>query len=190
MAVNMPNGPRRSGVIVLDAIVAVCVVIISVASLWVAVRTAYIQQRTLAAGVWPNIDVGVSDVTPEGSRHFAFVIVNSGVGPAIVHWLTLNYAGREYREPHSLFRDCCAFTRPLIKRRISNRVLMARENVDFVWVLPKNMTNEEYQRLDRASRYIDAVACYCSVLGECWIFDEHSENRTPVSACQSKSSTF
>jgi hypothetical protein len=191
MAVNTPDGPRRTGIVVLDAIAAVCVIIISVASLWVAVRTAYIQQRTLAAGVWPYIDIGASDVTAEGARQFTYTVVNSGVGPAIVHWLTLSYGGREYRDPHSLLRDCCAFTRPFIKRRIGNRVLMARESVNFLWVLPKNMTNDEYERLDRAQSTISAVVCYCSVLGECWIFDQQrARSRTPVRECPPKTSRF
>ena len=168
---------------VIDIIVAVCVVLISLASLWVAVHSSEVQERTLAASVWPYLEVGSSDITDSGTRIIAYTVKNEGVGPALLKWFTMSYDGREYGSPRDVLKVCCNFTTNVITSTIHNRVIAAREAIDFVKVLPKNMTSAQYHRLDQAEARITMRACYCSVLNECWMLEPHRSQPVAIRDC-------
>lgn len=168
---------------VIDIIVAACVVLISLASLWVAVRSSEVQERTLAASVWPYLEAGSSDITDSGSRIIEYTVKNEGVGPALLKWFTMSYDGREYGSPREVLKVCCSFTTNVITSTIHNRVIAAREAIDFVKVLPKNMTSAQYHRLDRAEARITMRACYCSVLDECWMLEPHRSQPVAIRNC-------
>jgi hypothetical protein len=175
--------PPRVGVPAIDLIIAVCVVLISVASLWVAVRSGQIQERTLAASVWPYLEVGTSDVTDSGTHIILYTVENKGVGPALLKWFTISYGGRAFGDPRELLKACCGFTGNAITSTIHDRVIAARESIDFVKVLPGHMTPAEYARLDQANGKLGVHACYCSVLDDCWMLEPPKEQPTPVRAC-------
>ena len=178
-----PDKPPQIGLPRIDALIAVCVVLISVASLWVAVRSSQIQQKTLAASVWPYLEMGTSDTTDNGGRIILFTIKNQGVGPALVHWITLSYRGRVFGDPRLLLRTCCGFTKTVITTTIHGRVIAAREAVDFIKILPSSMSAQQYLRLDRAAAEIEHRACYCSVLDECWMLGARKSGPAPVRSC-------
>lgn len=178
-----PDRPPRVGLPTVDVLIAVCVVFISVASLWVAVRSSQIQQKTLAASVWPYLEIGTSDTTDTGGRIILFTIKNQGVGPALVRWITLSYHGKIFGDSRSLLQACCSFTGPVITTTIHGRVIAAREAVDFVKILPSSMTAAQFARLDRAAAETEHRACYCSVLDECWILGSSKKGPFPVRSC-------
>jgi hypothetical protein len=177
-----PHHPRRVGMPAIDLIIAICVVLISVASLWIAVRSSDVQQRTLAASVWPYLDVGTSDVTSNDTEIIMYTIDNKGVGPGLLKWFVMSYHGKEYGDPREMLKACCGFSGNAITSRIHDRVIAARESIDFIRVLPKYMTAAQYHRLDIAERSIESHACYCDVLDDCWIFGAH-EQPTPIASC-------
>ncbi|HEX3671612.1 MAG TPA: hypothetical protein VHT92_07920 [Candidatus Cybelea sp.] len=166
-----------------DALIAACVVFISVASLWVAVRSSEIQQKTLAASVWPYLEMGTSDTTDNGGRIILFTIKNQGVGPALVHWMVLSYRGRVYGDARLLLRACCSFTGPVITTTVHGRVIAGRESIDFIKVLPAAMSAQQFLRIDGAAAEIEHQACYCSVLDECWILASRKNGPAPVRSC-------
>lgn len=126
---DVSERPHRTGVFWIDIAVALAAVCISVASLWIALRTDRTQERLLAASVWPVLLFETSDYAESGSpgetRHIIrFSITNAGVGPARVKWFD-----------RALLRQCCepGKARPLSRVLISNymqtRVMTARETI-------------------------------------------------------------
>ena len=64
-----------------EVIVAVSVVIISIASLFVAVYQGIVMDRTLKASVLPIIQAGTSNLDPEtGEWKLALRVENTGLG--------------------------------------------------------------------------------------------------------------
>ncbi|MGC2128844.1 MAG: hypothetical protein WA629_02000, partial [Candidatus Aquilonibacter sp.] len=96
-----PARPHRSGLPVLDLIVGLSAIIISVASLWVALRADRTQEQLLQASVWPYVEYFSSDATQNGDKRLAFELRNAGVGPAIVRTFAVEYNGH----PYSSLRD-------------------------------------------------------------------------------------
>jgi hypothetical protein len=151
--------------------------------LWVAVRSSQLQERTLAASVWPHLEVGSSDLTGNGTRIILYTVENQGVGPALLKWFTMTYNGREYGDPRQLLEACCGFSGNSITSTIHNRVIAAREAVDFIKVLPKSMTNAQYRRLDEGTTKVSVRACFCSVLNDCWMLEARRGDPVPVREC-------
>lgn len=180
---SLPDRPPKVGLPKVDLLIAACVVVISVASLWVAVRSSEIQQTTLAASVWPYLELGSSDTTDSGGRIILFTVKNQGVGPALVRWITLSYRGQAFGNARALLRSCCAFTKPVITTTVHGRVIAARESVDFIKILPMYMSAKEFSRLDRAAAEISHRLCFCSVLDRCWILGSNKVGPQPVASC-------
>ena len=91
-----PDRPHRTGLPIIDLIIGLSAIIISVASLWVALRADRTQERLLQASVWPYIEYDTSDATENGGKRLAFEIRNAGVGPAIVRSFAVAYDGHYY----------------------------------------------------------------------------------------------
>ena len=86
--------PHKTGHNWLDIIIGVAVIAISVASLWVASGESRTQQRILAASVWPYLQYGSSNATPDGKYEINLIIANNGIGPARIKWFTMYYKGK------------------------------------------------------------------------------------------------
>jgi hypothetical protein len=178
-----PDRPRRVGVPAVDLIIAICVALISVASLWVAVRSSQLQERTLAASVWPHLEVLSSDLTENGTPIIVYTVKNQGVGPALLTWFAMSYDGRVFGDPRQMLEACCGFSGNAITSTIHDRVLAARESIDFIKVLPKSMTLSQYRRLDEGANRVSVSACYCSVLDDCWMLESLRREPIPVRKC-------
>lgn len=179
-----PERPHRVGIPAIDLIIAVSVVLISVASLWVALRADQVQERTLAASVWPYLETGTSNVTETGTHIILYNVQNQGVGPALIRWFTMSYRGREFGSAESLLKACCNYDGgKAITSTIHNRVIAAHELINYVSILPNRMTDSEYHRLDHATADISVHGCYCSVLGQCWMLEPHRQDPVEIGSC-------
>lgn len=174
--------PHKSGRIWIDLVVAGCAVLISLASFWVAFRASQTQERLLSASVWPYLQAETSDFNP-----IDFTLQNAGVGPARLRWATLYYKGAPYASASEALVACCGAKLPMqriaITQYLQQRVLIAAETVTYIR-LPKTASqNAVWTRLDRERHRFYLRACYCSVLDECWIFDERKAQPQPVTVC-------
>jgi len=159
-------------------------VLISVASLWVAVRASHTQEKLLSASVWPFLQYETSDF-PSRTNDIRFTLQNAGVGPARLEWVTLYYRGKAYATAREALRVCCGATRssPAATEYLQGRVLTANQTVDFIR-LPKDASDlAVWTRLDRQRLNFYLRSCYCSVLDECWLYDVRYKHHEPVKDC-------
>jgi hypothetical protein len=181
-----PDRPRRAGRELLDILIAVSAVVISLASLWIALRSDRTQEDLLRSSVWPYVIYDTSNATPSGERHLTYQLRNEGVGPAIVRTFALAYDGRYLRGVDDLFAACCSGTRRggVFSSTIQGQVIMAHDEIEFIVALPGMADPKRYAMLGRARSHVTVQLCYCSVLGDCWLLDTSKSDRaSPVSVC-------
>jgi len=186
-----PDRPHRTGLFTIDLIIALCAIIVSAASLWVALRADQTQEALLKSTVWPYLEYDTSDATQNGGKRLAFDIRNAGVGPAIVRSFAVAYNGQYYPTLRELMAACCKVypskrsRHGIFASTVHDRVIMAHEDVVFIQVLPGLSDPQSYAAIARERFHISASICYCSVLGDCWTFDSATDDQpVPVHKCR------
>lgn len=179
--------PHRTGHAALDFVIAGCAVVISLASLWVALRADQTQEQLLKSSVWPYVEMDTSNATQTGERRLAFEMTNAGVGPAIIRSFAVAYHGHYYRTLDEFLKACCeADPRAdgVLSSTVHDRVIMPHETVQWVLVYPAKTNPQIYKRIAKSRRGLTENICYCSVLNECWNFNTLTDSQPqPVSAC-------
>ena len=180
-----------------DLIVALSAITISVISLFVAIGHGRTEEKLVAASSWPFLTFQSSmNGLEAGSRVIDLQLKNSGVGPARVQWLRMSLDGHPILSRAELMSRCCEvpvgtaekqIQRGLIIQNPPVGVLPARDGVDILgWrEMPGNAVT--LAKLDSARHRLKLMACYCSVLDECWTSDlaatatpRHVERCEPV----------
>ncbi len=194
---ELSERPRRTGAFWLDLVVAISAVVISVVSLFVAQRADRTQERLLAASVWPFVEFHTSNISPTYERFVTLSLRNAGVGPARIRWMTVEYRKRPIANPRDLLSDCCdpkpphALAKTLITSSVVHSVLVPRETRDFILVRPNAKDKIAYDAFDHLRRSLHIRACYCSVLGDCWIMDNLADgDPKTVSNCSQPRETL
>jgi hypothetical protein len=171
----MPDGKARNW----NALAAIVASLIGLMALIVSGYTAYVQRQQVRAQVWPYLIVGYADV------EHARIVLNKGVGPALVRTVQVFVDGKPQPDwAHVMSALGVSDKMSYQQSTLANNVLSANEKLDIL------VTRDEAgykafreQSLDRASTRI----CYCSTLGDCWMYDDHrqaDEPRTqPVDRC-------
>lgn len=191
-----------------EIIIAVSVVVISVASLFVAVYQSHVMQRQLEASVLPILSYshGNYDVETE-TQLLAFTIGNRGLGPADIHTLHLVYEGERYSNLYSYFQACCvdadqfaddnrqhAWTRlfqdhnlAMTTSTVRGQLLAPGDDITFIH-LPQNEeegpARQIWEALNQARWSTEVELCYCSVFDQCWRTHFPGNARTEVRACE------
>lgn len=171
-----PDRPRKTGQFALDIIIAAAAIIVSAASLFVALRADQTQEQLLKSTVWPYIEYDTSNATESGTNRLAYEIRNAGVGPAIVRSFAVAYKGHYYPTLRELMAACCNIhpakrKHGIFSSTVRDRVIMAHEDIIFIQVLPAQSDPHTYAAVGGARIGISIQICYCSVLGDCWLFD-------------------
>jgi hypothetical protein len=176
-----PDRPHRTGQVALDFIIASCAIVISLASLWIALRSDQTQEQLLRSSVWPYVEYDTSNATEQGGKRLAFELRNVGVGPAIIRSFALGYKGHFYQTKDELFAACCKLTprEHVFSSTVQSRVMMAHETIEFLTIAPDQIDARAYKAIAAAQSYITARFCYCSVLGDCWYLDSGTQG-TPM----------
>jgi hypothetical protein len=170
---DTPDHPRRTGQFALDFIIAGAAIVVSVASLWVALQANQTQQQLLKASVWPYVTFDSSNATATGARQLVFEVRNQGVGPALVRSVAVSYNGRYFPTFNSLMAACCKLphARNIYSSTMQNAVIVAHDFVPFIDMPPNEFDVTEYNQIRPERTKIQIQMCYCSVLGDCWFFD-------------------
>jgi hypothetical protein len=186
----------KSGHRWIDICVAACALIVSVTSLFVAIRhgrsmerMAEANARLVQANSWPVLQRYQSDVGPEpGTRVYSLNVVNNGVGPAKVESVEVFWKGRPVKSARELVQLCCNNGEPLTDPAFETSTLMGsvlragevRKILDF----PEDELHEGLKGRLRLSRQdVEWRVCYCSVFDECWISDLATLHPATVKAC-------
>jgi hypothetical protein len=188
----------------IELVIAVSVVVISVASLFVAVYQGMVMERTLKASVWPLVQIEHGNYNPDNdSRELSFTLSNLGIGAAHVRTMEITYDGESLRNMYEVMSLCCAdgetredrqaqlmrlsedrtlfITTTLVRDRL---ISPNDENTFFHF---RRGENEDitaiWDALDQARWEMDIKVCYCSVFEDCWTIDMRSSVREEVREC-------
>jgi len=187
---------RRTGHRWIDISVAGCALIVSVTSLFVAIRHGHSMERMAEANArlveansWPLLQRYQSDVGEQGARAFSLNVANFGVGPAKVESVEVFWQGSAVHGPHELAELCClqgkssGAEQSLETSGVMGTVLRAGE-VRHIIEFPEDPHNGPLSdQLHGALRKIVMRACYCSVFDECWISDLRTLHPPRVKEC-------
>ena len=197
---------RKTGHRWVDLSAAVCALVISLTSLWVAVRHGHTMERMadanarlVSANSYPLLqhyqsnaaDLRAPDYTG-GMRVASLNVTNSGVGPAKVETLEVFWNDRPVRTARELLQACCTtsedaslFSRPgwLGTSDLQGTMLRAGE-VSRLFVIPREGdTAALAARFNAAYPKLKMRACYCSVFDECWLSNLETLHPQPAASC-------
>jgi hypothetical protein len=168
-----------------DLLMGLGVLLISAISLWVAVSANRTQERMLAASVWPSLQFGTSNISPEGEPQIALDLLNRGIGPARIRWAEVSHDGTPVQNLRVLLKECCGHEGDSygFSSGLRQRVLGADEWIQLVRIPREGQAEALWQALDEARHEMRLRACYCSVLDDCWLLDSRQEEAEPVKQC-------
>jgi hypothetical protein len=143
-----------------SGISAILAALIGLLALIVSGYTAYIQRQQVRAQVWPYLLVGYAD--PER----AMIVLDKGVGPAIVRSVEVLVDGKHYARWSEVLA-ALGIDNPDDHEHstISGNVLSSGERLSMLSI-PDEARYKAFvaQSTHRLATHI----CYCSTLGECW----------------------
>jgi hypothetical protein len=186
----------KSGHRWIDISVAACALIVSVTSLFVAMRhgrsmdrMAEANAKLVQANSWPVLQRYQSDVGPEpGERVYSLNVVNNGVGPAKVESVEVFWKGQPVRSAGELVRLCCNNGQDMRDPAFETSTLMGSVlragEVRKIIAFPEDEQHNALKGYLRLSlRDVQWKVCYCSVFDECWMSDLATLRPDSVQAC-------
>ncbi len=173
----------------LDLVVAVSAIVVALMSLYVSLRQSRIMDRQLAASAWPHLQYGTSNQSDDGKTVISFDVENAGVGPAVVHSMTVRYKDAPVKNVSDLMNLCCSDLLQSSGRpnwttsTLHDTALIPGHSQHFL-VLTDAPGNAPYwKRLNSERQNVHVKICYCSVLDQCWMLDSESPVQRSLKAC-------
>lgn len=154
-----------------DAVAAIIASLVGFLALLVAGYTAYIERYTaniqnkqVQAQVWPWLVAGNND------NEDSIEVVNKGVGPAIVESAQVFVDGKPQADWQRALRALGVKPHKFSQSTLNPNVLTPGEKVPVIQFEDK----DEYKQFRAAA--VDHLTliniCYCSTLGECWMYSD------------------
>jgi hypothetical protein len=190
-----------------ELVIAVAVVVISLASLFTAVYQSIVMQRTLEASVWPRVEWENSNYDDERRiQEITFSIANRGVGPARIARTELLLDGERIQNVGALLQACCVDGATSEERASALQELIQRDDVSIftstvdgaaltpgqertlvVFQRPPDQSPalRVWEHLNKARDELELSVCYCSVFDDCWITKArgYGQSTQPVRSC-------
>lgn len=139
---------------------AIMAVLVGALALAVSVYTARLQQLQVRAEVWPHLGwVFVSD-------RQALQLVNKGVGPAHLHWVTIAAGETTLQRWEQLFDALSLSQAELGGVAVSSLEAQVVGAGEVVTALQFDR-QADWVAFQKARSRLRITLCYCSVLGEC-----------------------
>ena len=169
----------------LEYIIGGAAVLISAISLALAISANRTQERLLAASTWPFLQYYTGNRADDGSSSISFSLQNAGVGPARVRSVQVEYGGQIQPDARSLLDACCRAAGMPASTITSapERVLTATELVTFFRFDEADADPDIWARLNSERHKVRVKACYCSVLGDCWMYDSTVRDAEALPGC-------
>lgn len=186
---------HHTGVRWVDLILAGSAIFISVVSLIVSIHHGRTMEQLVAANekqvkasTLPILRYGTGNVL-DNAKIIHFNLMNGGTGPAIIEWLQLKWNGQPATGPQDLLERCCGAGKPVKAKSTwtdvaSGTTLPARDTRIVFSLRADDADPALFDLLDREARFkVEAEACYCSVLEDCWLTDFKNQPRE-VKSCE------
>ncbi|HET7587877.1 MAG TPA: hypothetical protein VFL45_07365 [Gammaproteobacteria bacterium] len=148
--------------------------LVGLMALLVSGYTAYIERQQVRAQVWPHLMVAYQDL---GRK---LTVFNKGVGPALVRGVRVTVDGKPQPDWDHVLRAVNLSLAGYGHSTLAGAVLSPGDAVA-VLVLPDEQSYARFRKAMTAHVLMDI--CYCSTLGDCWMFmDRHPPDRPVVQA--------
>lgn len=193
-----PHAHHKSGIAWLDLALAIAVLVLSGASLLTAQHTGHTMEklveensRLVRANATPVLQFLSGNVGEGGSgRELSLTVSNVGTGTARVIWFEVTRNGRLRRDANDLieYLPNPAELDYLPTQPVGGTYFPAGESRRFMgWKYPTGAASrikwEAFDR-DRLAGRVTAIACFCSVLGECWVSSLRADMPKRVEVCE------
>jgi hypothetical protein len=176
--------PHHTGRPWLDMVVALSAIAISLISLVVAIEHGRTEEKLVAAASWPFVVANstIDDVIG-GSGSMSLVVSNAGIGPARIQSARLLLDGHAVHSHEELLSRCCGYPtgdlefqlrHGLVDENTVVGVLAPHDTITVLKIQRTADTTALWAKLMDLGPRLAWSACYCSVLGECWITDMES----------------
>lgn len=180
-----------------DRALALGVIILSAASLYVALHTGAAMDklaeengRLVRANATPLLQFSTGNVNDLGERQISFTVGNAGTGAARVIWFEIALDGRRAGNINALidYFPRAAELDYIATNPVANTYLPAGEKRMIVaWKRASAPeSTAKWAALDRDRARLVTTACYCSILGECWTSHLRADVPKPVPACDTR----
>lgn len=178
----------------LQLVIAVAAILVSVASFYVAYLTSQSEAQQVKAATWPYLQFEHGNFDePTATHRVSAVLLNSGVGPAMVKSFQISYQGTLYNSASDLMDACCSipdadlgegetYKIQYSTNIMAPRLIPAGGSITYLFARREWNDLRIYNALDRNRWDFEAQACYCSLLGDCYETDFKAEPRE-VKAC-------
>ncbi len=178
-----------------DITASVCAMVVSFASLYLAIHHGHVMQemaeanaRMVTATSWPRVSYSTSNVDANSQPTLVrFTLANKGIGPASVDGMEVSYEGKPVKSVHELLKACCSSegSSPGLTWQLSTangEILRPGEEKHFLHI-HKTTDAALWQRVNDLPGKVTVKACYCSVFDECWVTDSTAKKAAKVAAC-------
>lgn len=152
-----------------EMIMAICAVFLSLVAVSVALFEANIAREQQKVSAWPYLDVTSSNLN--GMTH---MVINKGLGPAIIKDVRVSFRNTPVKEWGDLFNLIDEqYPWATTTSTLRNQIISPGQTFNFL-KLNKDIFKEYLKTSKRHD--ISVSICYCSVYQDCWL----AETETPV----------
>jgi hypothetical protein len=180
--------PHKLGHRWIDMVLASTALLVSIASIIIAVQNESNMRRLVTANSWPYIALNQGN-EKDGEAMVHFDAKNAGIGPAMLEKLVVTYNGKPVATSAELVKLCCASAGGLdaIQRAaidvVQGRVFTPREETSFFSVRKTDVDGPMWEKLNVERFKVGMSVCYSSVFGEHWITSFGKPNPVSVRSC-------
>jgi hypothetical protein len=180
--------PHKVGHRWIDMVLASTALLVSIASIIIAIQNESNMRRLVTANSWPYIALNQGN-EKDGEAIVHFDVKNAGIGPATLEKLVVTYDGKAVGTSTELVKLCCASAGGLdaIHRWsinvVQGRVFTPREEISFFSVRKNDTDERMWEELNVERLKLSMSACYSSVFGEHWITSFGKPNPVSVKTC-------
>jgi hypothetical protein len=169
-----------------ETVGSITAIVVGVAALWVSFDQARVMRAQQHASVLPALQIDGYWGEYEGGPRIGVRVSNNGVGPAIIHDVTLLRDG----EPTTAYGDLMAIFPDEVSTSWSSmngRIMAAGSVVEPMSIALSELPQGEAQQA-LVSEWVrwGLEICYCSVFDRCWVANTESlgeRNAPPGGMC-------
>ena len=151
----------------------IAAVLISAVSIVVAFGANSVQERMLAASVWPHLSF-ITDNERAEKPAIHLQIANSGTGPLLLEVFNVYYGNSAIHNSDEMLLACCGSPEQrshTSTEPAAGRVLRPGEAIDIMTLPEESPSDAIWKKFNRERYKVHVQACYCSVLKDCWMLD-------------------